>query len=249
MRDQGLTFEQEFTLKFEYELRELGGANPKLLMLDQLANILVLTSNNAPFWGGSVRYIGDGSVTRPLGNLEHIRNGDYGSFLKSVVTDLGGGSGGLMDQFKNIVGNAGKALGGMLGGSLMEMFNSPAGGQAVNSLLTGDPTGQWHVTIGNPLNPIMVLGNLACTGTDVAFEGNMGPEDFPERMVVTIKLKPGRPRDKAEIESMFNSGRGRFYVSPKDGVDVNNTLDVSAYGNKDRKANEFTNTFRKIANG
>jgi len=154
-----------------------------------------------------------------------------------------------MDQFKNIVGNAGKALGGMLGGSLMEMFNSPAGGQAVNSLLTGDPTGQWHVTIGNPLNPIMVLGNLACTGTDVAFEGNMGPEDFPERMVVTIKLKPGRPRDKAEIESMFNSGRGRFYVSPKDGVDVNNTLDVSAYGNKDRKANEFTNTFRKIANG
>lgn len=250
-RDKGLTFEQEFSLKFEYELRELGGANPRILMLDQLSNILTLTYNNAPFWGGAVRYIGDGSVARPLGNIEHIRNGDYGSFLKSVVSDLGGGSGDLMEGFKNIVGTAGKALNNMIGGGLMEMFNSPQGGQAVNSLLTGDPTGQWHLTIGNPLNPIMVIGNLACTGTDVSFEGNIGPEDFPEKMVVTVKLKPGRPRDKAEIESMFNSGRGRFYLAPADGVDVNNTLDVSAYGNKDRgkKFDQYTNTFTKIANG
>lgn len=250
-RDKGLTYEQEFSLKFEYELRELGGANPRILMLDQLSNILALTYNNAPFWGGAVRYVGDGSVARPLGNIEHIRNGDYGSFLKSVVSDLGGGSGDLMDSLKNIVGNAGKALNNMIGGGLMEMFNSPQGGEAVNSLLTGDPTGQWHLTVGNPLNPIMVIGNLACTGTDVSFEGNIGPEDFPEKMIVTIKLKPGRPRDKAEIESMFNAGRGRFYLAPADGVDINKTLDVSAYGNKDRgkKFDQYTNTFTKIANG
>lgn len=246
IREPGLTYEQEFTLKFEYELRELGGANPKILMLDQLSNILALTYNNAPFWGGAVRYIGDGSIARPLGNIEHIRNGDYGSFLESVVSDLGDSYG---NNFGEILTNAGKAVSNMLGGGLMDMFNSPQGGQAVNSLLTGDPTGQWHVTIGNPLNPIIVVGNLACTGTNISFEGNMGPEDFPERLVVSVTLKPGRPRDKAEIESMFNAGRGRFYLAPQDGVNINDTLDVSAYGNKDRKGNHYTNTFRKLANG
>ena len=128
----------------------------------------------------------------------------------------------------------------------MQLFNTPQGGQAVASLLTGDPTGQWHVTIGNPLNPIAVIGNLACTGTTINFEGGMGVQDFPERLVVTVTLKPGRPRDKAEIESMFNSGRGRFYLQPDDEADINNTLDVSAYGNKDKKSR---NTFRKLANG
>lgn len=250
MREPGLTFEQEFSLKFEYELRALGGANPKVLMLDQLSNILALTYNNAPFWGGAVRYTGDGSVVRPLGNIEKLRNGDYLGFMKTIVNDLGMGQGSIMDQLKNVVGTAGKALQNMLGGGLMEMFNSPQGGNYVNSLLTGDPTGQWHVTIGNPLNPIMVIGNLALQKCDISFEGAMGPEDFPEKMVVTVTLKPGRPRDKAEIESMFNAGKGRFYLTPNDGEDINKTLDISAYGNKDlRKHNQYTSTFNKITNG
>lgn len=253
VREQGLTYSQEFTLKFEYKLRELGGANPKILMLDQLSNILSLTYNNAPFWGGSVRYIGDGSLTRPLGNIKHLREGNYKDFMSSVITDLSGAATNLMDDFKGLLeGKDSKVLNNLLGGSLMKMFNSPQGGQAVNSLLTGDPTGQWHVTIGNPLNPIIVMGNLACTGTDISFEGNLGPNDFPEKMVVSITLKPGRPRDKAEIESMFNSGRGRFYIQPADTADINDVLDVSAYGNRDKKrsgASKYTNTFRGIANG
>jgi hypothetical protein len=250
VREQGLTFSQEFTLKFEYSLRSLEGANPKLLMLDQLANILALTYNNAPFWGGDVRYIGDGSVGKPLGDIQKIRDGDYGGFLTSVVNDLGIST----DSFssaKDLLGVAGKALNNIVGGDLMKLFNSPQGGQAVQSLLTGDPTGQWHVTIGNPLNPIMVLGNLACTNTEINFEGPMGIQDFPEKMVVTVTLKPGRPRDKAEIESMFNAGRGRFYIQPDVGTDLDQVQDVSANGNKDRrKANDkYSNEFKKISLG
>jgi len=32
----------------------------------------------------------------------------------------------------------------------------------MHSLLTGDPVGEWHLTVGNPLNPIMIVGNLIC---------------------------------------------------------------------------------------
>jgi len=263
-RESGLNFTHEFTLKFEYELRDLGGANPKVIMLDQLANILALTYNNAPFWGGDVRYVGDGSVTKPLGDLEKLRNGDPAGFLKSVVNDLSGNKGGdgslsnmmggVVDGIKDFVaeGGIGKTLNNVLGGSLMKMFNSPQGAQAVNALLTGDPTGAWHVTIGNPLNPIAVIGNLACTDTKISFDGGMGVQDFPEKLIVEVSLKPGRPRDKSEIESMFNSGRGRFYLQPNDGTaDINSTLDVNAYGKPGEQPSNTKNNkvIRKIANG
>lgn len=255
VREQGLTFEQEFTLKFEFELRELGGANPKILMLDQLANLMALTYNNAPFWGGDVRYIGDGSVSKPLGDLKHLKSGNYGSFFGSVVEDLKGMGSAVLDDVSNAenifkgIGNS-KFLNNILGGGLQKLLNSPQGGQAAASLLTGDPTGQWHLTLGNPLNPIMVLGNLICTNTEINFEGAMGVQDFPEKLVMTVSLKPGRPRDKAEIESMFNAGRGRFYVQPKDGIDINDDVNISAYGNKDRvnHVNKFSN-YKKIGLG
>lgn len=251
-RDQGLTMSQEFTLKFEYELRSFAGANPKIMMLDQLANIMALTYNTAPFWGGAVRYIGDGSVGKPLGDLSLLREGKYGSFLKSVVSDFGGMFKGVGDDIMGIFeGKDSKVLNNLIGGTLQKLFNSPQGGQVANSLLTGDPTGQWHVTVGNPLNPIMVIGNLACTGTKVSFDGPMGLQDFPEKMFVEVTLKPGRPRDKADIESMFNSGRGRFYLQPADTADINDTFDVSQYGNRDRKgsSNPLNSEFRKISNG
>ena len=256
VREQGLKFSQEFTLKFEYELKSFEGASPKVMMLDQLANILALTYNNAPFWGGSVRYVGGGSggaVTKPLGKLSKLRSGDYAGFLGSVVDDLGQMFKGVADpaNWKNLGSN--KLLNNLIGGSLMKMFNTPQGGQAANSLLTGDPTGQWHLTVGNPLNPIMVIGNLAMTDCDIQFEGVNTIEDFPEKLIATIKLKPARPRDKAEIESMFNAGRGRFYIQPNDVADINKTIDISAYGNKDvtekPTKDSFVNVFRKISNG
>jgi hypothetical protein len=266
VREQGLKFEQEFKLKFEYELRAFEGANPKIMMMDQLANILALTYNNAPFWGGSVRYVSDGAVAKPLGNLSKLREGDYLGFAGSIIDDMGKMFKGAGDGFGNAAGKLlsgdfsgalgalkdNKFLNNLIGGSAMEMFNTPQGGQAVQSLLTGDPTGQWHVTVGNPLNPIMVVGNLCMQDCNITFSGGMGIQDFPEHMTVEITLKPGRPRDKAEIESMFNSGRGRFYVQPDDVADINKTVDVSAYGNKDKKSagkDVFVNNFRKLSNG
>ena len=42
-------------------------------------------------------------------------------------------------------------------------------------------------------------------------------------------------RDKGEIESMFNAGRGRLYLQPEyGGRGIDDLVDVSAYGNKDR---------------
>ena len=221
VRDGGMEFSHSFTLKFQYEMRAIGDANPKILLLDQFANIMALTYSNAPFWGGEVRYTnsGQGSIGRPLGDISKLQNGQYGDFFKSVLGDLKGLAGG--GTMGGITGLLGKTANNLLGGALMDLFNTPQGGQIAQALLTGDPTGSWHVTVGNPLNPIAVIGNLICEKTEVQFTGPLGPLDFPENLEVSVTLKPGRPRDKSEIESMFNSGKGRFFITPKDGPDIN----------------------------
>lgn len=228
----GLLFEKEFTVKFQYEMKGIYGANPKVLFMDQFANILALTYSTAPFWGGEVRYLGSGSIGKPFGNIDLLRGGHYKEFLGSVMNDLQGMATNIVDDIKKNGLGGSKVVSNLLGGALMDLFNSPQAPAIANALLTGDATGQWHITVGNPLNPMMVMGNLIITGTKINFKGGNGVQDFPEEMEVEITLKPGRPRDKADIESMFNAGRGRFYLKPKDGVDINKTRDVSEYGEK-----------------
>lgn len=86
--------------------------------------------------------------------------------------------------------------------------------KSTGSLLTGEPVGEWHLTIGNPLNPIMVVGNLICESMNVDWSEELGPDDFPTGMSVTYTLKHAMPRDRDAIQSMFNRGMGKFYELP-----------------------------------
>jgi hypothetical protein len=131
----------------------------------------------------------------------------------------------------------------------MKLLGGPQGGQIAAALLTGEATGQWHLTIGNPLNPIAVIGNLAMTDADFELMGPLGYEDFPTKLKVTIKLQPGRPRGKDDIESMFNAGKGRLYVAEEGLIDVNKTYDVDAYGKQNGKPNMLNKKIGKFANG
>jgi hypothetical protein len=87
---------------------------------------------------------------------------------------------------------------------------------AFKALLTGEPVGEWHLVIGNPFNPIAMIGNLICEDVSYSFGGGderLGPDDFPETLNISVSLKHGRPRDKGDIESMFNRGQGRLHYS------------------------------------
>ena len=89
---------------------------------------------------------------------------------------------------------------------------------AIKSLLTGAPVGEWHIVVGNPFNPIMMIGNLICTNYSFSFSDEINFEGFPEEMTLSVTLEHGRARDKSDFESMFNSGRGRMYW-PQKGLD------------------------------
>jgi hypothetical protein len=85
--------------------------------------------------------------------------------------------------------------------------------QAPLSFLTGAPIGEWHLVIGNPCNPIAMIGNLICDSVNIEFGETLGPDDFPTTMKATFALKHARDRERGEIESIFNRGDGRLYHS------------------------------------
>ena len=245
-RDKGLKFEQEFKLSFHYDLKAYPGTSPKVAFMDTMSNVLALTYNNAPFWGGATRFSGTGKTGKPFGDTSLLAKGDYAGYLGSIADTLAGMGGNFMDQLKKTASNVAKGEGlnkilgdssvleNIVGGGLMKLLGGPTGGDVIKAFLTGDPTGQHHLTIGNPMNPIMVCGNLALQDSEFSFEGPLGFEGFPTKMKVDITLKPGRPRDKSEIESMFNAGRGRMYLQPEWGegsnVDIDAMFNVDAYG-------------------
>jgi len=236
VRGQGLNFDQEFSLTFNYDIRGYGKTSPKAAFIDTMANLLVLTYNRAPFWGGDVRHLSNGQLGPPFGDYDKLTSGDYKGFANSLMDQLSNSVSGIStDSFSGFVDSVAskfgdsKLLDNIIGGGLMELFDGPQGATIINAFLTGEPTGQWHLTVGNPVNPIMCVGNLVMSDAKFELDGPLGFEDFPSKLKVTISLKPGRPRDKADIESMFNAGRGRIYLQPDAERGVEFT-DVNAYG-------------------
>jgi hypothetical protein len=69
------------------------------------------------------------------------------------------------------------------------------------------PTGNWHLTIGNPMNPIMRIGDVVVRSCQLEFGDELGPEDFPIDLKFTVTLSPTKPRDSADIRQTFNLGR------------------------------------------
>jgi hypothetical protein len=83
----------------------------------------------------------------------------------------------------------------------------------LKAILTGEPVGEWHLTVGNPFNPFMSIGNLIVTNTTLTFSDQLGVDDFPDAMTFEIDLEHGMPRDKGAIESIFNRGGGKLHYS------------------------------------
>jgi hypothetical protein len=226
-RDRGLTFKQTFSLEFHYSARSFGGANTKAIMLDILGNMLIMTNNSALFWGGQNRVLPGGSGAKAqypfLGGKEGFKAfqaGDPGAFFGAIGKQFSAAFSNLGDIFgKLLSGDFAGVLSGVAGQAMKQKHinqgNAPQV-QGLKSLLTGDPVGEWHVTIGNPLNPMIVVGNLICKGIKVEFGEELGPDDFPLDVKATIELEHGMDRDRDRIMSMFNYGNGRLYGLPKE---------------------------------
>jgi hypothetical protein len=216
IRDVGLEFNKEFEVVFDYELRSIAGRTGEFAFKDIIANVLAVTYNNAKFWPGSRYWVGE----RPSQFLQSF----YKVLAPDSVDQFLGASYDKLKQSLNGFHDGGSAIKALKSamtsglqfalGKLLDKVGRPSI-LVMNSLLSGEPIGNWHLMIGNPDNPIMCVGNLMCTGTDISFPTDaLGYGDFPTKMTVKVKLKPGMAKDKAGIETMFNMGKQRIYYNP-----------------------------------
>jgi len=224
-RERGLEFKHDINLVFEYSLRSIGGINTKAAGLDIIANCMLMTSATAPFWGGANRFLPnagygthDPFLGGDAGKAAWMR-GDPEGFFKSLKTQFTKAFNNVSDLFNSVFSDPVAGLQQIAGGGakeFMKMSTTDARVQILNihSLLTGAPVGEWHITIGPPMNPMMMMGNMVCKSGKLEFNDELGPDDFPTEIKFTVSLEHGMPRDKVAIESMFNKGRGRIYALP-----------------------------------
>ncbi|MCM1220594.1 MAG: hypothetical protein NC548_39515 [Lachnospiraceae bacterium] len=255
VRSRGLTFSNGFSLTFEYSVKSLRCVNPKIAMMDIISNFLILTGNYGTFWGGTTIFYGQKNIAPQFGNPQLLRDGKYGEYTKSLWNDVKKGfnnlssTGGASEDANWLeqLLTAGKAI---LKGGFTALLGNIFGGnvgvsgqsQIPKALLSGAPSGYWHVTVGNPLDPIAMMGNMAVTKTTVQFNDVLGYDDFPTEVKFVVDLEHCRPRDNAQIESMFNGGKGRFYSFTNKGLEnayhsVNVLNNFKGNGNPSQEVN------------
>ena len=118
-------------------------------------------------------------------------------------------------EFQNVLGTGtAKSIQKIIAAKAMKGTTVPYI-QNQRALLTGEPVGDWHLTIGNPFNPIAMIGNLIVKDVKFKWSNELGPDDFPIGFTATITLDHGLGRDRDAIESMFNRGFGRIYTLSK----------------------------------
>lgn len=229
MRTEGLNNEKRITLSFEYNLRSYGRVNPKVAMLDLISNFLSLTYSSAPFYGGGIRYFRQTGYLAPSFNTDEMEKGNYldgtmeaiGTYMQllkdtgtkfqnfatnldKIFTDGGGSFGQRIQDAAKEIGNT-RLVNDIIGARVGPLLQAPL---MMRSILDGRAVGEWHVMVGNPANPIAVIGNLCLSSTEMSFSEELGPDDFPTSVKFEVTLEQGRPRAKQDIESMFNLGGG-----------------------------------------
>lgn len=231
MYEGNFKFSQEFTLTFNYKLRGYDNINGKTAMLDLLGNILAVTYKKGKFWPGEQHIIGAPQNKQGWEKAQAMQNtviSASGTFLGSLCKGgtLADAASSAMNiiQGADLVGDlkqtAKDLLGKLKAGGLQSIFSglmkNALGRPAVyafDSLLSEGETGTWHVTIGNPLNPIASIGNLIIDGdVEITHSGPLGLDDFPTEITVKVPLKHAMPRDAVEIQRMFTKGRRGIYA-------------------------------------
>ena len=263
-----LKFSQQFTLTFNYKLRGYDNINGKTAMLDLLGNILAVTYKKGKFWPGEQHIIGAPQNAQGWSKAIEMQNTAISASSTFIGSLCNGGS--LSDAASsamNIIQGAdlGKdinqaakdLLNKLKAGGLQSIFSglmkNALGRPAVyafDSLLSEGETGTWHVTIGNPLNPIASIGNLIIDGdVEITHGGPLGLDDFPTEITVKVPLKHAMPRDSVDIQRMFTKGRRAIYAEIVPDLTDPNKEDKYNYTVNLNNGNDPTSAALKNTNG
>jgi hypothetical protein len=263
----GSALASDFEVTFEaiYDTSKyIPGIDPSVAYLDLIANLITFGTSNSQFYltgefGGKLTQLVDlfrqGKWYDVLvlfidGIINAVKS------VTNVITDFLTDSTKKSDDSEKTEDKAGLAE--SIGKSLIDTLDNALAsiGKAIISkykekimgalaAMTGAPNGYWHVTIGNPRNPIFMSGDMVCTNVEIELGKELGFNDLPTEIKATIKLVPARNLGAQEIASKFNSGKGRIYGRPDEqyiSTQPNNDSKVSSSQNTNNKNSTTTGT-------
>lgn len=239
----------EIRLTFTYNLTSVGTINSRMLFIDLLANLLTIGTDYGKFLTpqllvqsnkqgigfplGSAGYVK--SLLQPVEFLNDMLDINFSSMMqakKQTLEDRVQKAKGELEGLKKGVklpkdGVVYKTLTALLSDQLLTQLKF----QPI--MLSGYPTGEWHLVVGNPLNPIAMMGNLICSGVQIKLNNVLGPDDFPTEMTAIYTLKPARQKHRGDFESMFNRGNGRLYLGKVNISDQSQNAYITAQSKQD----------------
>lgn len=227
-----LKSEISFTCEFEFEMRYIQGVDPGVLMLDLISNCARMGTSVSQF-RFDIEFLQSETIQRIINGDFEIEIEALFSKLTDVAEDMGaklltflGGVGkSVTEAFKkkevnfSAMGEGAKSV--LLNTSQMILSRYRENIKHALSGETGLPSSSWHLTVGNPKNPIVSCGDLVLSDSTLTLGKELGYNDFPNSFTYSVNLKSARERGRNEIERIFNAGRGRFYVyaNPSDNPD------------------------------
>lgn len=231
MRGRGFNGGMEtFNLVFEYNMTSVGQINSKLLFLDLITNLLVIGTDYGTFLSPEFRlkqqeiglgFPGGGEgyaklITDPFAYIKDMVSGNIGENTTNRIDEFGKDIKQSVDELKRFTEDPSKGIdpntkfGKSLSVFMSDLFLKNVYFKPM--MLSGYPTGDWHLVVGNPLNPIAMIGNLSCKYVTIEFDETLGPDDFPIGFKATFQMQHARQRHKGDFESQLNRGRGRMYL-------------------------------------
>lgn len=218
----------DIRLTFTYSLTSVGTVNSRMLFIDLLANLLTIGTDYGKFLtpqllfqsnkqgigfpGGSKGYVK--SLLQPVEFINDMLDMNFNQMMKTKKQSVEENVKSAKREIEQLKkgqklqkdGVVYKTLTALLSDQLLTQLKyEPV-------MLSGYPTGEWHLVVGNPLNPISMMGNLICKGVEIKLNNVLGPDDFPTEMTAIFTLSPARQRHKGDFESSFNRGNGRLYL-------------------------------------
>ena len=213
---------------------EILGAKPNKAGWQKYNNVLDgLSKAGGDLWKNIFHLEGSNTTDKMAGALTQF-NGALLDIAKGAGLDLGKMANNALQSAKDLlsgnmttgevvnkIGSAAQMtaqkmaemnLGQAMMGSIKNTLGRPSL-YAFDSLLTGAKVGLWHVTIGNPKNPIATFGNLIMTNAKITHSGPLGFDDFPTDLHVSVSLKHAMSRDATEISKMYTKGQNGIYLS------------------------------------
>jgi hypothetical protein len=211
------SLDSDLNIKFEtsYEQKYINNIDPGSALLDVFHNCLRMGTSDMNF------ILNQTDLTRQLQNVAFVEGGEefWSEKVKELIKAFEEAKSELLENLKKVdismeslTEGALDLLTGIIKKYRWELKSSLG-------LMTGLSTAPWHLTVGNPYNPILSIGNMIVNNIKIGWGNEIGFNDMPTKLNVGVDLKFGRPLGKQEIMQIFNNGYGRDYVKPKESTE------------------------------